>query len=197
MLSNKIEKMYGDNMDRRKRKTRDAIFSAFISLLSKRDYNAITVGDIIEKADVGRATFYDHFETKDYLLKELCGELFDHVFDAYHGVSDGHKHIFDCDAPDSVFLHLLEHLCKNDNNIMELLSSNNNELFLGYFKENLKKLVASQPIVLESQRLKDLPKDYVCDFVTSTFVSTVKWWIDGGMKETSTTIHGYFLTAVQ
>ena len=61
-------------MDRRQKKTREAIFNAFCELLSKKRYEQITVGEIIERADVGRATFYAHFETKDFLLKELCAE---------------------------------------------------------------------------------------------------------------------------
>ena len=48
-------------MDRRQRKSREAIFNAFICLLSKKHYNKITVGEIIEIADIGRATFYSHF----------------------------------------------------------------------------------------------------------------------------------------
>ena len=68
-------------MDRRQRKTKLAIFHAFTSLLAQKDYSQITVGEIIEKADVGRATFYAHFETKDYLLKAFCQELFCHIFD--------------------------------------------------------------------------------------------------------------------
>ena len=54
-------------MDRRQRKTRQAIFAAFTQLLSQKDFGDITVGEIIATADVGRATFYAHFETKDYL----------------------------------------------------------------------------------------------------------------------------------
>mgnify|MGYP003297401838 CR=1 FL=1 len=124
-------------MDRRQRKTREAIFNAFTELLSKKGFAHITVGEIIEKADIGRATFYSHFETKDYLLKEFCEELFCHIFDTANNEDTGHKHIFDCNGSDSVFLHLFEHLKKNDNNILALLSSQNNELFLKYFKSNL------------------------------------------------------------
>mgnify|MGYP002510783194 CR=1 FL=1 len=71
--------------------------------------------EIIEKADIGRATFYAHFETKDFLLKELCEELFCHIFDSIENNNEKHKHIFECDAPTSVVLHLLQHLQRNDN----------------------------------------------------------------------------------
>ena len=183
-------------MDRRKRKTREAIFAAFINLLSQKEYAHITVGEIIECADVGRATFYAHFETKDYLLKALCEELFCHLFDGMRG-ENTHAHIFSCDAPDSVFLHLFRHLDKNDNYILKLLSSKNNEVFLRYFKENLIKLAESRYLSGEVKKRKELPENFWVHFVASTFTETVRWWIANGKKESAETITGYFLLAVQ
>ena len=127
-IQNIFIKKYCLNMDRRQRKTREAIFNAFIQLLSKKNYNNITVAEIIELADVGRATFYAHFETKDFLLKALCGELFVHLFDAQNESTDK-RNIFNCDIHDSVFMHLFSHIKNNDNNIRKLLSSKNNDLF--------------------------------------------------------------------
>ena len=120
-------------MDRRQRKSRQAIFQAFTALLAEKDFSHITVEQIIQKADVGRATFYAHFETKEYLLRELCRELFCHIFDSMNENST-HKHIFECDAPDSVFLHLFSHLQKNDNKILDLLSSKITRFFLSISK---------------------------------------------------------------
>ena len=183
-------------MDRRQRKTREAIFKAFIELLSEKDFSQITVGEIIERADVGRATFYAHFETKDFLLKELCEELFCHVFDANNSEQSDHRHIFECDAPDSVFLHLFQHLQRNDNNILELLSSQNNELFLGYFKTNLKRLIVTQLSLFDGRKSERLPDSFWVNHIASTFVETVRWWVDNGMKESPETIAEYFYLAI-
>ena len=183
-------------MDRRQKKTREAIFNAFTELLSKKHYNQITVGEIIEKADVGRATFYAHFETKDFLLKALCEELFCHIFDATEEGGEKHRHIFNCDAPSSVILHLLQHLQKNDNKILDLLACENNELFLQYFKENLKELIKKSPLVFESEKSKDLPDNYWSNHISVTFVETIRWWSENGMKESPQTIAEYFYIAV-
>lgn len=179
-------------MDRRQRKTREAIFRAFTILLSKKDFNQITVGEIIEIADVGRATFYSHFETKDFLLKEFCEELFCHIFDTENNNVHEHKHIFDCDNTDSVFLHLFKHLQKNDNNILNLLSSQNNELFLKYFRSNLEGLIENHIYLFESQKSAYIPLSFWKNHIASTFIETLKWWISGGVKESPEQITRYF-----
>ena len=131
-------------MDRRQKKTRGAIFSAFAELLSQKHYNQISVQEIIDAANVGRTTFYAHFETKDYLLKSLCEELFGHIIDTAMGLPHGHYHYSCGNKTDSVFLHLVRHLQENDRNILELLSSENNEIFMKYFKTNLRTLIFTQ-----------------------------------------------------
>lgn len=182
-------------MDRRQKKTRIAIYQAFTKLLSEKDFDKITVNEIIDKADIGRATFYAHFETKDYLLKELCEELFCHLFDSINENHD-HTHIFNCDAPDSVFLHLIMHLEKNDNNILELLKSSNNDLFISYFKDNLTKLIESQLSLFEERKSDKLPHSFWVSHISSTFVETIRWWINNGMKESPETITEYFYLTI-
>ncbi len=180
-------------MDRRQKKTRFAIFGAFTDLLSVKGYNQISVQEIIDAANVGRTTFYAHFETKEYLLRELCAELFDHILEAQIGHNDEHKHYFDCDAPDSVFLHLIGHLQKNDNHILDLLSSQNNDIFKNYFKQNLKTLIRS----LGARHDKSLPEDYIVNYVSGVFVDTVDWWLATKMKHTPEQITDYFLTVIE
>lgn len=184
-------------MDRRQKKTREAIFKAFTTLLSEKNYNQISVQDIIDVADVGRTTFYAHFETKDYLLKDLCEELFGHIIDTAMGLPHSHYHNFCKSDTDSVFLHLVRHLEENDYNILELLSSPNNEIFLRYFKSNLKKLILTQ--YADKGLLKNslLPEDYLVNHISSSFVETVEWWLSRKMRETPEEITRYFLAAIE
>lgn len=184
-------------MDRRQKKTRDAIFSAFTSLLSQKNYNQISVQEIIDEADIGRTTFYAHFETKDYLLKDLCEELFGHIIDTAMGLPHGHYHYSCGSATDSVFLHLLRHLQENDRNILELLSSQNNEIFLKYFKSNLKKLIITQYADKGLLKNTQLPEDYIVNHISSSFVETVGWWVSRQMKETPEEITEYFLAVIE
>jgi AcrR family transcriptional regulator len=107
-------KSVSEPVDPRVEKTRAALTGAFVALVSRRAYDRIRVSDITRKAGIGRATFYAHFSSKDYLLRselarivlpmmvELpdepclvdCAMLFGHVQharDIYRSLTAGHS----------------------------------------------------------------------------------------------------------
>ena len=184
-------------MDRRQQKTRTAIYRAFTTLLDRQNFHSITVQDIIDEANIGRSTFYAHFETKDYLLKSLCEELFGHIIDTAMGLPHGHYHYSCGSKTDSVFLRLVRHLQENDRNILELLSSENNEIFMKYFKTNLRTLIMTQYAEKGLLKSAALPEDYLVNHIASSFVETIDWWLSRGMKETPETITEYFLSVIE
>lgn len=54
--------------DRRVRRTKRRLKEALLELIAERGYEEITVHDLTERADVGRSTFYSHYDSKDDLL---------------------------------------------------------------------------------------------------------------------------------
>src|SRR5918995_4916428 len=61
--------------DRRVQRTQELIRGAFRSLLEEKGFEALTVQQIIDRANVGRATFYAHFDNKDELFASGFDEL--------------------------------------------------------------------------------------------------------------------------
>jgi AcrR family transcriptional regulator len=61
--------------DRRPERTRRSLRNALIELMTEKPYESITVEDVINRADVGRSTFYNHYTDKDALLTDNLAGL--------------------------------------------------------------------------------------------------------------------------
>lgn len=179
-------------MDRRQKKTRDAILTVFSELLEHTSYEKITVQAIIDRADVGRTTFYAHFKTKDELLRELCEMLFAHI---RHYMLEQEGNCGGFDGGDSVFCHLLRHLQRNDHNILGLLSCENSDLFLRYFKDQLSELV--RRLLRENHVQTDVPEDFLVNHITCSFVEMVRWWVQSRSTLTPEQLSRYFASVIQ
>lgn len=184
-------------MDRRQIKTRQAIFSAFVKLLETRRYEKITVQEILDEANIGRSTFYAHFETKDELLKAICKELFGHIIDSAMDRTHTHGLYSQGEAPQSVFCHLLQHLQENDNNILGLLSCESSDIFLRYFKDSLNELIQTQFVNHRRRENQDLPQDFLVNHISGSFVEMVLWWLKDRDKHTPEELDRYFRSVIE
>ena len=179
-------------MDRRQQKTRSAIFHAFNRLLETKHYNNITVQEILDEANIGRSTFYSHFETKDALLKEMCTDIFDHVFS--HDLRSEASHDFSASDHGlrEKITHLLYHLRDNKGNLIGILSGESSELFMRFFKEYLTVMFGEYPELLRS----DVPEDIAMNHLVGSFAEAVKWWIDQKMKTPPEELADHYLKLI-
>ncbi len=153
--------------------------------------------EIIDTANVGRTTFYAHFETKDELLKSLCEELFGHIIGSAIDCTHTHGLYSDMPALKSVFCHLLQYLQENNNNIPALLSGENNEIFLRYFKNSLNELIKTQFVNQSRKSNTDTPQDFLVNHISDSFVEMVLWWIMGRMKQSPEELDQYFRAVIE
>lgn len=170
-------------MDRRVKKSRAAIYQAFINLLNQKSYEKITVQEIIDLADVGRSTFYAHFETKEFLIEEICQDLFKHTF--LESETSGQV--------SEIIAHIFYHFKKNQDKVATLLLSKND-----YFRRRLKIELEHYlfPLVEQDflQTKEQLPTAFLKHFVVTSFVETLIWWLEGKTALDEHQITDYFLT---
>jgi len=178
-------------MDRRQKKTRAAIFRAFHALLARKRYGDITVQEIIDEADVGRSTFYQHFETKDALLEALCTDLFDHAASP-HPPGEA-THDFSASTDEKSFLaHILYHLRDNRRDFTSLLSCESSDVFLRCFRLSLWQVFQSR----YGDRIRActaLPAPFLLNHLTGSFVEMTLWWIQNGMELEPEELERYFV----
>ena len=180
-------------MDRRQQKTKAAIFNAFEALLARKNYSQITVQEIIDEANVGRTTFYAHFETKDALLEELCTNLFDHVFSDRPGAETHHDFSLSEGDFQTVVTHILYHLRESGKNVARLLMGESSDVFLQYFRQYLDQRVVTSLVAGVNREQLHVPETFLRSHLSGSFVNMVQWWIQGGMKESPEELANYFL----
>ena len=176
-------------LDRRQKKTRTAIFMALQVLLGRKPYSAITVQEIIDEANIGRSTFYAHFETKDELLRSLCSEIFCHVFT---DLLPQEENALDCKNLELKLGHILYHLKEYQVNLCGIIATDGDGLFMTYFKQYLAQLFARYTKLFP----REVPADFLIHHLAGSFAETVKWWVSRGMiLDPETVAHFYMMVA--
>ena len=160
------------SQDRRITKTRKAIYTAFLQLLNQKNFESITVQEIIDLADVGRSTFYSHYESKELLLDELCRYLFHHLFEREENIST-----------EAYLAHIFSHFKKNQDHVTSLLFSKN-DYFLRQLQKELEHHV--YPMVAEDLQVSypNISASYLKHYVVTNFIETLTWWLKKGKSYT-------------
>lgn len=195
-------------MDRRQQKTREALFSALHRLLAKRSIFKITVQDLLDEANVGRSTFYAHFETKEEMLRQFSRQIFSHVFADSMPVDGLYDHTWFSQEPGKGIANVLYALRDNKERITEILtcSCEQGGMFLQLFQQYIRELMAA---ALEESRRREgagdgpdpapdraLPDAFLICHVASSFVNMIQWWLDNKMAQSPEEMVGYFEQAV-
>ena len=176
-------------MDRRQQKTRAAIFQAFSKLLKTKRYENITVQEIINEANIGRSTFYAHFETKDELLRAMCTDIFQHVFSQRLPQEEELDYATGSRNLQLKLEHILYHLRENKTDFGGILKSESSELFLRYFKEYLYELFTRY---LDDFHV-EVPKHFLLHHLVGSFSEAVTWWLEEDTRYTPEEVAQYFM----
>ena len=161
-------------MDRRQAKTEQAVYEAFVRLLEKKSYSGISIQEIIDEANIGRSTFYAHFETKDDLLRTLCTRIFDHVFSSHLRKEPTHDFSSETGDISEKLTHILYHLQDSRSYLRGLLSCESGEIFMRYLKEYLTQVFDGCLVLTDNE----VPREYLLDHTVCSFAETVRWWFE-------------------
>lgn len=179
-------------MDRRQQKTRQAVFAAFEELIAKKRYNDITVQNIIDLANIGRTTFYAHFETKDSVLDALCEDLFSHIFKEHLTEEDTHDFSAAGPSENNQLTHILYHLKADKTRYRKLFTGESADIFWLRFKTRFESELKTLMQSGDWQIPRGLPPELFTHLYVGSFIDTVTWWFGENCAESPEQIVSYF-----
>ena len=168
-------------MDRRIARTRKILQDALNSLTLKMGYEAVTITDICDAANVGRSTFYAHFTSKDDLKRSGLEHLRQHLLARQKVILAEGGELQDRTL--SFSLVMLEHARDHAALYRALVNDRGGSVALGFIREMLGDLFRAEttdlPFVPGQDRLS---REFVVQYLVGAFMSVMIWWLDGGAK---------------
>ncbi len=165
-------------MDRRSARTRRALHEALISLILRKGYDAITVQEIIDKADIGRATFYAHYRGKEDLLRggfdALRAEL-----KAARGAALS-KRGAGQDGPLAFSLAMFEHACAYRDVYRAMVGGRGGVVAIHEIRRVLSEMVKEELSVFQDDGA--VSRELALHFVVSTFLTVLTWCLERKSK---------------
>lgn len=158
--------------DRRIRRTKRALAAALIELAAERAYEAITIREITERADVGYATFFRHFESKD----ELMLQIFQDMADDLEATAAKHGDNFFKNEGVLIFKHV------QDNEVLYrtvLDSPPFARKLRAFFTAHIAKHMEQQARTIPEPVL---PLPVAANHVATSLLGLVEWWLGQGLS---------------
>lgn len=178
----------GPGEDRRRARSRRALSEAFVSLLQEKPYARISVRDIVAKANVGRSTFYEHFENKEQLMLWGHDHLKDLVLDGAGPSPAG--------PPRLRFLGLYRHLAESPELARAVARGPAGEIVSGFLRDTLRRNLEAQAAQASRSRgpgAKDhrARNAWSSEAAAAGLVAVLWRWVRDGLREPPETMAAF------
>jgi AcrR family transcriptional regulator len=159
--------------DRRVRRTRKLLHDAFLELVIEKGYEKTTIQDILDRADIGRSTFYVHYRDKEALLTACFDGMRDQLEDELAEIPA--TSAVDVALPAAL---LFEHAHRNQRVYRALCGRQGGALVQRYLRRLIGDLLRKHLRPQFTQAGTDVPADVAAEFYTSAALGLLVWWID-------------------
>jgi AcrR family transcriptional regulator len=168
---------------RRRAQTRDLLVQSTMALVLERGYEAITIQDITERADLGRGTFYIHFKDKEEAVWAAFQDLFQQLEQSAHQKLDRRQPQVEYFGLQNIFQHASQH--RDLYRVMfggqgsARLAARAQDYLAEVFLHDIRK--AGRPPEVDFH----LPEEFEAQFLVGVLSRLVAWWLEAPQNYTA------------
>ena len=178
-------------VDRRVEKTRRLLYEALAALVREKAYDAISVKEILDRANVGRSTFYTHFDDKDELLASVLREMLCSAPPAHTQMSGTSLH----EAFIGFSLPLFEHIHGHRATGNFPMGTRGRAILHEQLRKALVDVIVERTPREFSKRRKEkteVSAELLALYIASTFVLVLNWWVGSRSRLSPKEVHAVF-----
>lgn len=174
--------MTDNNIDRRVRRTRHALQEALISLILDEGYDAVTIEEITDRADLGRTTFYLHFRDKEdlfmYAIDTICEDFIEkhEKLLALINSPETLKKV-QLNVDERILYHVFAHARKHADLYQVMLGGEGSAKASKRFSSVIKEEVIKRLEGVAHLNSK-VPLEIFAVFFSGTLIELVSWWLE-------------------
>lgn len=172
-----------EQTDLRIRRTHHFLQEAMIELITEKGFDAITVGDIAERAMVNRATFYRHYQDKYDLVARIFEETANHLVENMKPLHKDPRQSA-TENPPEIWIQLFEHVAEHARLYRAMLGKNGSWWFAARMREHTIKLMLErerqqeQQVGPRPQIDPAMPKALPVMQLSHVLIGTIVWWLE-------------------
>ena len=172
--------------DARVRRTRDALGDALVALMQEKPFDTITVQDVLDRAHVGRSTFYAHYSDKDDLLMSDADEFYERLAMGLSAHGENSDRVF---PVKEFFGHIVQ--AKQFVNALSSAGKMQEQLELAreHFARGIERRLAELP---RGQAIAASDRGAIAFAHAGALLSLLTWWVDRGMKQSPAEMDALF-----
>lgn len=166
-------------VDKRTLRTQEALRDALLELIIERGYEKSSVQDILDRASIGRATFYTHYRSKEDLLKRSLDVLHDHLIRDWKSSAKAGAR---AEAPLAFSLTFFRHVDGHRKLYRAIVGRESGAIVDRQMRRLLADLVKLEISSPGRKSKNDTRADMAAQYVVGALMSTVTWWLDRNIK---------------
>jgi AcrR family transcriptional regulator len=177
-------------LDRRVERTRQLLSQALLALIQEKGFDALTVQDIIDRANVGRSTFYAHFDDKEDLLVEAMDPFSKQLKQRQREALRSRSH-----SRDGAFAfarELFAHADSHRDVFRAMVGKQSAAIVQRHFQRLQVELIREELKAVFPRGPGDVPPEALVQYVASALYGLLVWWMEGKGRMTVDEVDGLF-----
>lgn len=162
--------------DRRVQRTRERLQKALIELISERRYDAITIQNVADRANVGRTTFYLHYSSKDELFVN-CHEAIVREFHFGSLFPISRDELLSQEAPLGMVL-AYRHLEHERVLLYSIFQGKDSLLILRRIRDRSAQEIETNLRAAFAESDNTIPFEVLANYLAGAQIALVQWWLE-------------------